>query len=279
MMKKSIAIFIFILVFSISNGFAASLPETIGTNFSEPGPWATAKGMSPDDSEVYMPAELGFGQVKHPIIAWANGTFLTPDSYDGLLHHLASYGFVVIASRSRFAGSGEQILEAVTWLIGQANDSESIYFNKLDIDNIGACGHSQGGGGVILAGADQRIKTTVPVEPHAGKSPGYKTAAANQTGSMFIIGGSNDAIVSAEKYILPNIYELTQVPTVFGILKGANHLTPLGDAEGMAWAIVAWFRLQLMGDDALETIFFGENCDLTATGLWKVYEKNTLFQY
>ena len=49
----------------------------------------------------------------HPIISWGNGTGVSPSGYAWLLGHLASWGFVVIASESRNTGSGEEMLEEV----------------------------------------------------------------------------------------------------------------------------------------------------------------------
>jgi predicted dienelactone hydrolase len=47
------------------------------------------------------PERLAQGGLCHPVITWGNGTGSNPSLYKVLLNHLASHGFVVIASNSR----------------------------------------------------------------------------------------------------------------------------------------------------------------------------------
>ena len=82
--------------------------------YAQRGPLETSQASIPG-YELYYPTDMLEGE--HPIITWGNGTFAIPLVYKGLLDHLASYGFVVIASTSTMTGSGEEMLGGVDWLV------------------------------------------------------------------------------------------------------------------------------------------------------------------
>jgi len=63
---------------------------------------------------IYYPAFQG--DESYPIISWGNGTGATPDRYDELLTHLASWGFIVIDSYSKTTGTGKEIVVAIDYL-------------------------------------------------------------------------------------------------------------------------------------------------------------------
>ena len=73
---------------------------------------------------VFYPTDLDAGGVKHPILTWGNGTNAVPAQYTVLLKHLASWGFVVIASTSTQTGTGKELVAGVDYLaqeIGRAH--------------------------------------------------------------------------------------------------------------------------------------------------------------
>lgn len=212
------------------------------------------------------PAALGQGGLRHPVITWGNGTGAAPWVYAGLLKHWASHGFVVIASNSTQTGSGKAMLDGVSWLTSEDSRPGSLFFGKIATDKIGASGHSQGGGGSVNAGNDPRVKCTAPVEPAPGNAKGLK-------GPMFLIAGSADTIVGSWM-VTSTVYSPSPVPTVYGILKGATHFTPIGAADGMRGYLTAWFRAQLMNDQAAKTRFYGQSCGICVDPSWTVQRKN-----
>jgi predicted dienelactone hydrolase len=64
-----------------------------------------------------------------------------------LLNHLASHGFVVIASNSPNVqqGTPEPMLAGVTWVLEQNADPTSVMYQRIDTTHVGATGHSRGG--------------------------------------------------------------------------------------------------------------------------------------
>ena len=47
----------------------------------------------------------------------------------------------------------------------EAADPGSVFYDKVDLDRIGAAGHSQGGSGAINAAIDDRVDTVVAIQP------------------------------------------------------------------------------------------------------------------
>lgn len=215
---------------------------------------------------LYRPTELGQGGVRHPIITWGNGTGTTPVIYGPFLTHLASHGFVVIASNSSSTGSGSEMLAGVQWLIDQNSSGSGDFAGKLDPSKVGATGHSQGGGGALNAGADPRVTTVVPIAP----APGSGTLK----GPMALLCGGQDTIISATGLCMSLIYSRATVPSFFGILKAATHTTAIGNLGGYSAPATAWFRLQLMGDQSARPMFYGTDCTLCTDSNWTVTSKN-----
>lgn len=110
------------------------------------------------------PARLG-GCRAHPVVLWGNGTGSTPSTYAGLLRHLASHGFIVAAAGTGSAGSGREMLAGLDHLAAEHRRPGSPFHGRVDLDRVGATGHSQGGAGAIGSGADPGVDTVVPIQP------------------------------------------------------------------------------------------------------------------
>jgi hypothetical protein len=73
---------------------------------------------------VFRPANWVDGE-KYPVITWGNGTCAYPGSYAALLGHVASHGFVVVASNGRFVANGAQ-KNALDFVFSANDDSSSL---------------------------------------------------------------------------------------------------------------------------------------------------------
>ncbi len=245
----------------------------VNGKFAEAGPFAPVceTGGPGNGYALCHPQELGASGRKHPILTWGNGSYVTSEVYLGLLQHLATHGFYVIATNSTSSGRGTEMLDGVTWLIQENQKAGSPLFGKLDPDAVGALGHSEGGGGSVAAGNDGRVKCTVPIEPWMAVTP---VSSSGLKGPAFIIAGSADTRISAAG-VKAKVYDPAWVPAVFGILQGADHFTPGGDAgPDIRFYATAWLRLHLMGDESARGLFYGMECGLCKDPKWQVERKN-----
>ncbi|MFI5779928.1 hypothetical protein [Nocardia sp. NPDC051570] len=233
----------------------------IEAKYFGPGPWAvTARaGLGCCDStgaayDVWYPADLGAGGVRHPVITWGDGTSAVPHQYDYLLRHLASWGFVVVATENQNTGSGADIASAARYLLAQAQDPASLFHDKLNTEAVGAMGHSQGATGVVNAmiDSDGLITTVVTAEipAQAFCSDARRCADTHRlrSGSVLFVNGSSDALISPSAQLpgLPDglqsnraYYEAvpTSVTKAWGTLIGPNHNDIQGQPDCAAASI------------------------------------------
>jgi hypothetical protein len=201
--------------------------------YAAAGPWAvstcdvaaasapcTPAGLAGDAASalyvVFYPTDLNAAGFGHPIVTWGNGTGAAPAQYSLLLTHLASWGFVVIASTSPSTGTGKEMLAGEDYLVAASAEAESPFFGTLDVGHIGAMGHSQGADGAAQA----LLAADAPASPHrfittlltielpaqewtcfGSTDPSCPAAesfdAKNLThGSVFFVDGSRDTLIS-----------------------------------------------------------------------------------
>ncbi|MFJ4650216.1 hypothetical protein ACIP5Y_02960 [Nocardia sp. NPDC088792] len=258
----------------------------VETKYSGPGPWAVTaqQGFGCCDStgaayDIWYPADLGAGGFRHPIITWGDGTAAHPNQYAYLLSHLASWGFVVIATENAQTGSGADIAGAVDYLLGRAADPGSVFHDRLDADAVAAVGHSQGATGALNAmiRSGGRIRTAVPIELPAqiwcSTGSWCPDTRSLTGGSVFLVNGSSDGIIAPSEQGLPAqlvglqsmraYYDAVPagVPKVWGTLIGPNHNDVQGqpDCATASWPCVegvygylgyptAWLAARLLGN-------------------------------
>ncbi|MEV8378550.1 hypothetical protein AB0P21_37775 [Kribbella sp. NPDC056861] len=235
----------------------------VDPRWAQPGPSAVKVKVLANHT-LYYPATL---TGRRPVVLWGNGTFEVPESYGGLLRHLASHGFIVAAANTEQSGSGTEIKAGIDLLAGFDRDPGSEFYRHVDLEHIGASGHSQGGAGAINAGQDQRVDTTVPIQPGPLAAPGQLK------GPALFLSGSYDLIV------LPLLVQLMwllapQVPAVYGSLRGATHPEATGDGGGFRGVVTAWFAYQLTGNSAAAAEFTGPGCGLCTDSAWTDVRRN-----
>ncbi len=242
------------------------------SSFSSSGPYSTTTDsigggwFSSDFCTVFRPSSLGQDGVSHPVIVWGNGTGSSPSTYASLLSHLASHGFIVAAADTSNPGTGEEMLDC----LDEALDE---YAGNVDASRLGTSGHSQGGGGAIMAGQDPRITVTAPVQPYQ-LGLGHDTSSqSNQNGPMFLMSGSSDSIAGTTLNQGP-IFNRANVPVFWGILQGAGHFEPTGDGGDFRGPTTAWFRHHLMEDASAADMFEGPDCTLCTSSNWEVQKKD-----
>ncbi|WP_304523872.1 acetylxylan esterase [Actinokineospora sp. PR83] len=238
------------LVFVTPSGEAAQVAPAAAaatTDWAAPGPYAVSVEVRPN-STYYRPSRL---DGKHPVIIWGNGTGAVPEVYSGLLRHLASHGFIVAAANTKQSNSGQEMLVGAAWLKWENSRPGSPYYQKVDVEHVGAIGHSQGGAGAINAGANPVVDATLALEPGPLANPGALR------GPVLFLAGENDKIVNPDLLVKPLYARATQVPAWYAELGGANHFTPVPDGGGFRGTITAWFRYNLSGDQQAAAEFTG----------------------
>lgn len=222
--------------------------------------------------EVRYPAGLGTDGQRHPVVTWGNGSNAVPAQYDGLLDHLASWGFVVVASLSTQTGTGAEILAGARAIVAADADPASPFHGAIDTAHVAAVGHSQGAGGSVrasIAGPDI-ITTTVTIALPAQiwvSKPADAYDVSQLTAPVLFLGGSLDLLISSA---LVNVGYYNQVPgpAAVAMLRWADHNTIQGTGGRFLGYITAWLRYQLAGDPVAATAFTGPTPELPTNSAW-----------
>jgi hypothetical protein len=215
---------------------------------------------------------LGQGGVRHPVIVWGNGTGGPTGVYAAAFEHWASHGFIVIADNaSNGQGSGAGMIACLDYILGQNTASGSEFQGKV-CPRAGASGHSQGGGGALMAGRDRRVIATAPLMPYIAQGFGGfdRASITAQTGPMLLLSGTADTIAAPATHQQP-VFDTTNVPVFWANLTGGDHVAvSLNGLMTYREVMLAWYRVQLMDDGAFRSMFYGANCGLCANTQWTV---------
>jgi hypothetical protein len=241
------------------------------TGYWARGPHATTV-TNTSSHTIHHPTVMGQGGEKHPVILWGNGTGVTPECYPVLLSHWASYGFIVAAANTTSAGNGQAMLAGLDYLTSANGQQGNKFFGVVDTANVGASGHSQGGGGSISTARDPRVKSIWPIE---GALPGTSGAGLRTSGlSVLAFAGQNDTAVSPQG--VTDFYNSIRGPAALAIAAGATHFTVNNAA--FRPASTAWALWHLKGDQTAKAEFVGPDCGLCNDPAWSTYRANAALQ-
>lgn len=252
----------------------AEAASAIETTYGTTGPWTVRRATVTDAQRrtyvLHYPANLGAGGIDHAILTWGNGTFGSPSQYSGILNHLASWGFVVVASTSGFTGTGIEMLAGVNYLIGRNNNPSSIFYQKLDTTQVGALGHSQGAGGALNATTRSNglITSTVPI---ALPDPQFVGAEARTdftriTDPVLFLHGNVDPLSSPAAQ--SSYYGLASGPAGKASLVGTDHLEIQRTGNRYPGYVTAWFMYTLRDDTTARAAFVGSPPEINTNTAW-----------
>ena len=228
---------------------------------------------------VYYPEELENSNKKYPVVVVLNGTGVLPKKYKALFEHLASWGFIVVGNDDPSTGFGKSSDETIDYIKKANNDKDSVLYGKIDLENIGITGHSQGGAGVftsisIMEHKDE-YKTAVALSPTHEESAlafgwNYDLTKINIP-TLMIAGTQGDfetqMVLPIEKMI--DMYKKIPSSKVMMRRIGAEHGQMLYSADGY---VTAWFMWQLQGDEEASKAFNGENQEIMQNELYQDQE-------
>jgi hypothetical protein len=205
---------------------------------------------------VYRPACMAEGE-KFPVITWGNGTCGQTEGYGGLLRYVASHGYIIFAANSRYTGGNGAMTKALDFAESANKDANSVYYNRLDMEKVGAMGHSQGGGATVTAASDPRIDSLI-----------IWNASTSAVKPFLAVSGESDVTGATASSMASDINRSTQpsawlyyhkIPLTGSV---SGHLTLMIQPERVVEAATAWWDYMLKGDTTARNMFIGDSCGL-----------------
>ncbi|MCD8015265.1 MAG: hypothetical protein LUG99_19275 [Lachnospiraceae bacterium] len=234
--------------------------------------------------EISYPTEMETEDKTYPVIVICNGTGWKGSYSKAQQQFYASYGFIVIATEETYSWNafGAEMCIRYLELLNEYVDDDGvpgIFYQKIDFDNVGIIGHSQGGVGVInaITNTDHKdiYKTAVALSP-----TNYELAVACQwpydatqinIPILLVsgVGGGDDWVVTLEG--LTEIYE--QIPGDKIMVRRSNtaHGSTNTSEDGY---VMAWFMWQLQGDEEAAKAFVGDDAEILNNSLYQDIGKN-----
>lgn len=165
--------------------------------------------------------------------------------------------------------NGDDLIAAIDWLEGEAADSDSRFYNKVNVSGVAAMGMSCGGMMSYGASADPRV-VSVGIWNSGLFAPDEEIYNGIH-GSVIIVTGGESDIAYANG--LRDFQDLpADVPVFYGAYPSVGHGGTYNQDNGGAYgeAIVPWLKWQLMGDTSDETrgYFVGDDCVLCQDPNW-----------
>lgn len=240
------------------------------------------KSIKKDGSEltkkyyIYFPEELQETNKKYPVVVILNGTGVLPKKYKALFKHLASWGFVVIGNDDGSTGFGTSSDETIDFITFENNNKDSIFYDKLDLDNIGITGHSQGGAGVFTAISimenKDKYKTAVALSPtheETAHAFGWNYDLTKITIPVLMIAGTQgdfetQSVIPIEK--MKEMYNKISSTKVMMRRVEEEHGQMLYSADGY---VTAWLMWKLQGDEEASKAFIGESPEIKNNKLYQ----------
>ena len=228
---------------------------------------------------IYYPSELTETNKKYPVIVICNGSGTPLSKYPTVAEHYASWGFIVIGTEEMNSWNAFGAEMSIRYLERMNENekiegTESIFYQKVDFDNVGIVGHSQGGVGVINAVTDTKHKDIYKTA--VSLSPTNKTLAHNlfwdYDASLVDVplllisgeGGGDDWVVTGEQLV--EIYEDIPDNKIAARRRSTPHNEVLYKPDGY---ITAWFMYYLQGDEEAGKAFFGNDPEIVTNELYQ----------
>ena len=226
--------------------------------------------------EIYYPAELSDSGGKYPLVLFLNGTGIPGSKYKALFRHLASWGFVVAGNEDPSTGTGAGADLTLQRLLELNENPDSVFHGKLDTENIGISGHSQGGAGVlsVVTMSEYRsfYKTAVALSPtheEAARALDWNYELEKVSVPLLMFAGTEGDFET--QIVLPfeamqAMYDKIPGAKAMARRTGAEHGETLYSADGY---VTAWLMWQLKGDAEAAKAFSGDNPELLRNALYQ----------
>lgn len=250
---------------------------------------------------VWYPSELESGDKIYPVVIFANGTGSTSSTYKPFMEHLSSWGFIAVGNDDQNTRTGASLEATIQFLIRENEIESSVFYHKIDLDNIGIGGHSQGGPAVFNMAGNQAHGYMVKALYAASATSSYHTEVmADQweydiskvTVPVFLTAGTGnwDAGNATSKEqatddaagIVQGICPLWSLQENYSLLpdtidkviarkKNVDHGDSYKQSDGY---MTAWFMYWLKGDLKAGTAFFGEGAEILTNENWQDVQVN-----
>ena len=238
---------------------------------------------------VWYPAELENSGKNWPMIMVVNASGTPASSYEPFFPRLASWGFVVVGNEDGQTGNGKTASITLDFMLNVPSDS--VLAGKIDYNNMGIIGYSQGGAGAICAVTNyengalyKAMFTGSAAYPTLAGNMGWEYDVSKVSIPYFMAAGTGKSDdsgsdpetgfggVSPLSTLISNYNSISgDVQKIRARAVGAEHEQMLMRSDGY---MTAWMLYQLTEDEEAAAVFNGDNAEILHNNNWQDVEKN-----
>ncbi len=238
----------------------------------------------------WYPAELEKNSDQYPVIMVVNASGTPAASYEPFFERLASWGFIVVGNEDPQTGTGETASITLDCVMNLPADH--ILYGRMDQENMGIIGYSQGGAGALAAVSEyengKMYKTiftgSAAYQFMAGnfgwhydvtkiRIPYFMTAGTGKSDDKGVKDPTKEyGGVSPLSALIENYEQVPEdVMKIRARAAGAEHEEMLMRTDGY---MTAWMLYQLQGNEEAGKAFLGEDAEILHNSNWQDIEKN-----
>ena len=238
----------------------------------------------------WYPAELEKNNNNYPLIMVVNASGTPAASYEPFFERLASWGFVVVGNEDPQTGTGETASVTLDSVLNLSADH--ILYDRIDHENMGIIGYSQGGAGALAAVSEyengKMYKTiftgSAAYQFMAGNFgwhydvtkiniPYFMTAGTGKSDDKGVEDPTKEyGGVSPLSALVENYEQVPEdVMKIRARAAGAEHEEMLMRTDGY---MTAWMLYQLQGNEEAGKAFLGEDAEILHNANWQDIDKN-----
>ena len=250
--------------------------------YLQDGPYAAKKATAKAEDPIrkytiYYPEELESADRTYPLLLVVNGTGGKATKYEPEFALYASWGFIAVGTQDKGTGTGQTTVTTLRYMLEQNENPDSLFYHRIDVENIGITGFSQGGAAVfnVLTKYEEAryFKAAAPLSPvsehTAEQTTNYPYDSADVRCPIMILAGTSGEFETEIVIPIADLneqYEKITAPKVMARRIGMNHDHMMYAAGGY---VIAWFRWQLMGDMEAAQVFLGDAPELLTNALYQ----------
>lgn len=217
---------------------------------------------------------------RFPVVLFSHGFMGMRVQSSFLTSHLASHGLVVVSPdhpsrdlENVLGGTAaeqptspvDELLGALELIVAEGDAPDGPFSGRIDGDRVGALGHSAGGGTVLVAASDPRVRGYVSMASGGpltapGQDPGPDVEFPDAP--SFFLAGAVDEIVPADVRTRP-AHEAAFTPSWYWEIDAAGHnafndfctlgggtgIIGLAEESGLGGFLEAQPRIRTLGED------------------------------
>ena len=207
-----------------------------------------------DKYTIYYPSRIEKDMERFPLVIVVAGKGYKASKFEPLLVNLASWGFIAIGVEDTNTRDGNSLSNMITYMLKENRNTESIFSNHIDIENIALLGHGQVAEAILEVSNKYDIKTSILLSPVCENNY-YKMDSSKIKSSILILAETHDNTKERKDIPISEINRIYDNINTYKVLARKKDTTSDDMFYSSQGYVNAWLLWQLKNDDMASRVF------------------------